>query len=365
MGGVNMEATRTVLLLYADELILKYLKDKISNMGDYTVFGTNTAALGLEAMRNKAFDIIVAQSRMWDLDDGTLIEELKNVDPDCVIIMLIKEVDAEISRQMFRRGVYDFISEPLDLEKLFLLIKKGIELHVFKVSQRKLVQSLQEQNTALHRQNVLLTKRVEESSKNLSRLYENLRSTYVRAVRALAQAIDAKDHYTHRHSENVVKYAVVIAEEMKLPLGQIEILREACELHDLGKIGIEDRILSKQSGFTSEEWVMMKRHPIIGAQILEPLTFLKNGVADLVRQHHEHYDGLGYPEGRRGEEILLGARIIHLADAYESMRSARSYRKMPLSKEEAVTEIKTKSGKQFDPNVVRAFLKIVNNIDSP
>lgn len=360
-----MEAARNVLLLYADELVLKYLKEKITHMGDYGVMGVNTAALGLEAMRNKALDIVVAQSKMWDLDDTTLIEELKSVDPDCVVIMLIKEVDAEISRQMFRLGVYDFISEPLDLEKLFLLIKKGIELHSFKVSQRKLVQSLHEQNTALQRQNALLTKRVEESTKNLSRLYENLRSTYIRAVRALAQAIDAKDHYTHSHSENVVKYAVAIAEEMKLPLGQVETLREACELHDLGKIGIEDRILSKQSGFTPEEWVMMKRHPIIGAQILEPLTFLKNGVADLVRQHHEHFDGLGYPEGRKGEDILLGARIIHLADAYESMRSARSYRKTPLSKEGAVAEIKSKSGQQFDPNVVRAFLKIVNNIDTP
>jgi putative two-component system response regulator len=359
-----MEAKRSVLLFYADELVARYLKDKISHSGDYAVTGVNTAALGLEAMRNRTFDIVVAQSKMWDLDDATLIEELKNVDPDCVIIMLIKEVDAEISRQMFRLGVYDFISEPLDLEKLSLLIKKGIELHVFKVSQRKLAQSLHEQNTALQKQNALLTKRVEESTKNLSRLYENLRSTYIRAIRALAQAIDAKDHYTHSHSENVVKYAVAIAEEMRLPLGQIEILREACELHDLGKIGIEDRILSKQSGFTPEEWVMMKRHPLIGAQILEPLTFLKNGVADLVRQHHEHFDGLGYPEGRKGEEILLGARIIHLADAYESMRSARSYRKIPLSKEEAVAEIKAKSGKQFDPDVVRAFLKISDKIDS-
>lgn len=358
-----MEAGRNILLLYADELILKYLKDKISHTGDYTVFATNTAALGLEVMRNKGFDIIVAQSKMWDLDDNTLIEELKSADSDCVVIMLIKEVDAEISKHMFRMGVYDFISEPLDLDKLLLLIKKGIELHIFKVAQRKLAQSLQEQNIALQKQNALLTKRVEESTKNLSRLYENLRSTYIRAVRALAQAIDAKDHYTHRHSENVVKYAVAIAEEMKLPLGQLEILREACELHDLGKIGIEDRILTKQSGFTPEEWVMMKRHPIIGAQILEPLTFLKNGVADLVRQHHEHYDGLGYPEGRKGEEILLGARVIHLADAYESMRSARSYRKVPLSKEEAVAEIKSKSGQQFDPNVVKAFLRVVNNID--
>ena len=97
------------------------------------------------------------------------------------------------------------------------------------------------------------------------------------------------------------------------------------------------------------------------AQILEPLTFL-NDVTALVRQHHEHYDGSGYTEGRKGEDILLGARIIHLADAYESMRSARSYRKVPLSRAEAVEEIKIHSGTQFDPKVVKAFLNIVDNL---
>jgi putative nucleotidyltransferase with HDIG domain len=183
----------------------------------------------------------------------------------------------------------------------------------------------------------------------------------MRTIKALAQAIEARDHYTHSHSENVAKIAMAIATEMSLPAVEIETIKEACELHDLGKIGIEDAILLKPTSLTSQEWDQIKKHPITGAQILEPLTFL-NDVIELVRQHHEHYDGSGYPEGRRGEDILLGARIIHLADAYEAMRSSRSYRKMPLSREDAIIEIKKHSGTQFDPRVVESFMRIVDKL---
>jgi putative nucleotidyltransferase with HDIG domain len=220
---------------------------------------------------------------------------------------------------------------------------------------------LKEHNISLEKQNTLLANRIEESAKNLTRLYEDLRATYLRTIKVLAQAIDARDHYTHSHSENVAKYAVAIAQELGLSAKEIENIREACELHDLGKIAIQDNILGKEGTLTDEEWEKIKRHPANGASILEPLTFLKD-VIELIRQHHEHYDGLGYPQGIKGEEIFLGARIIHLADAYESMRSVRSYRKTPFSKQEAILEIKENSGTQFDPRVVGAFLRIVDKL---
>lgn len=350
-----------ILLINDDAAMVRYFREKLIIDGGYAVSFESSPRAALTTFQQNSFDIVIAKYNSQHTDDLELMKSLKKIDPDCIIIALIEESDPQAPREISRLGIYDFIGKPVNLEKLFFLIKKGVELHSLMVAQRKLTQSLQEHGLSLQKQNTLLAKRIEESTKNLSRLYEDLRSTYMRTVKVLAQAIDARDHYTHSHSENVAKYAVAIAEEMKLSTHDIELIREACELHDLGKIGVEDIILSKPSSLNSQEWEQIRRHPAIGAQILEPLTFL-NGVIDLVRQHHERYDGAGYPEGRSGDDILLGARIIHLADAYEAMRSARSYRKVPLSKEEAVAEIKKNNGTQFDPKVVEAFLKVVDKL---
>jgi len=327
--------------------------------GGYSVSSESAARLGLEAYKQNSFDVVIVK---FDMPESLwIIKELKKIDPDCIIIAYLEEENPYILKETSGLGIYDFIAKPVNLERLFFLIKKGTELRLIMAGHRKLVQSLQEHNVALQKQNTLLAKRIEESTKNLTRLYEDLRSTYMRTIKVLAQAIDARDHYTHSHSENVAKYAVAVAEELGFSAKEIETLRDACELHDLGKIGVEDSILSKAEELTPREWEQIKLHPLTGAQILEPLTFL-GSVIDLVKQHHERYDGLGYPNGLRGEDTLLGARIIHLADAYESMSSARSYRKTPLSKEDAIAEIKRNSGTQFDPKVVEAFLKIVDKL---
>lgn len=350
-----------ILLINDDEAMSRYLRERlVIDRGCSVSFESNRGA-ALKDFEQNSFDIVIVKFDSKYSDNSELVRSFKKIDPDCIIIAYLEKEDPEALREISRLGIYDTIAKPINLEKLFFLIKKGVELHSLMLAHRKLIQSFQEHNTSLQKQNTLLAKRYEESAKNLMRTYEDLRSTYMRTIKVLAQAIDARDHYTHSHSENVAKFAVYIAEEMKLSTSDIELIRQACELHDLGKIGVEDIILSKPSDLTVHEWEQIKRHPLTGAQILEPLTFL-NGVIDLVRQHHERYDGSGYPEGRRGEDILLGARIIHLADAFEAMRSARSYRKVPLSKEEAILEIKKNSGTQFDPKVVEAFLKVVDKL---
>ncbi len=350
-----------ILLINDDEPISRYLGDRLINDAGYSVVFEYTCDGGLAALRQSSFDIVIGKFGMPDLDGVSMVKNIKKTDPDIVIIAFLDEEDPVILKEIAILGIYDFITKPVNIDKLLLLIRKGIELRLAITAQRKLSQSFSEQNAALQKQNILLAKRIEESTKNLTGLYEDLRSTYMRTIKALAQAIDARDHYTHSHSENVARYAVAIAEELGLSAKEVETIREACELHDLGKIGIEDSILSKPSSLTPEEWEQIKKHPITGAQILEPLTFL-NDVIDLVRQHHEHYDGTGYPEGRHGEDILLGARIIHIADAYESMRSARSYRKVPLTKEEAVEEVNKHNGTQFDPKLVEVFLRVVDKL---
>lgn len=171
-----------------------------------------------------------------------------------------------------------------------------------------------------------------------ARLYDRVNKTYMNSMRALALAIDEKDHYTRTHSENVTAYAVAIAREMNLSGNEVEEIGQASQLHDLGKIGVHDYILNKPGKLTEEEWEEIKLHSLKGAEILEPLDFLK-GVIELVKQHHERYDGKGYPNGQSGKNIRLGARIMAVADAYDAMISERPYRKA-LSKDEAINELK-------------------------
>jgi len=188
-------------------------------------------------------------------------------------------------------------------------------------------------------------------------LYAKMRKVYLDTIRALAAAIDAKDPYTKGHSERVSKNAVALAQEMNLPDQEIENIEYSALLHDVGKIGIEDSILGKKDKLTDQEFKKIKEHSVMGANIIEPVDFLKNSYK-AVYHHHEKYNGSGYPDGIKGEEIPLSARIIAVADAYDAMGSDRPYRKK-LSKDVIIKELKEQSGKQFDPEVVKVFLSII------
>src|SRR3989338_2510960 len=194
-----------------------------------------------------------------------------------------------------------------------------------------------------------------------AQLYASLEDTYLRTVMALASAIDAKDHYTKTHSEHVTKFATAMAREMGLCEKEIKEIEQACQLHDLGKIGIQDSILTKPGQLTAEEWDEMKLHSLKSVEILKPLSFL-GGVIKLVEQHHERYDGKGYPFGIKGENIKVGARIIAVADSFDAMTTDRTYRRA-FTDEEAIKELKNCSGTQFDPKVVEAFLKVLEKTD--
>jgi len=192
-----------------------------------------------------------------------------------------------------------------------------------------------------------------------ARLYKSLSDLYMRTIMTLAATIDARDHYTRRHSVMVAKYSVAIAEAMKLPPERVEIIRQAANLHDIGKIGVHDFILLKPGKLTDEEWEEIKLHSVKGAEILEPLVVFLNGVIDMVKQHHERYDGKGYPGQYRDGEIDIGARIMAVADSFDAMLSERPYRKA-YSKKKAVEELRENSGTQFDPKIVEAFLEVLS-----
>lgn len=188
-----------------------------------------------------------------------------------------------------------------------------------------------------------------------ARLYENIQKVYLATVEVLATAIDAKDPYTHGHSRRVTQYSVAIAEELGFDKKSMDDVRYAGLLHDVGKIGIEDRIIRKPERLTDDEYAEIKKHPKIGAEILKPVDFLADKIPGVLH-HHEYFDGRGYPAHLVGEDIPLIGRIICVADAFDAMTSNRPYRK-GLSVSVAVNELKKFSGKQFDPVCVDAFLK--------
>jgi len=189
-------------------------------------------------------------------------------------------------------------------------------------------------------------------------LYTRMRKVYLDTIRALAAAIDAKDPYTKGHSERVAKTSVALAQELNLSGRDIENIEYTALLHDIGKIGIADNILGKNSSLTDEEFDKIKEHTIMGAKIIEPVDFLKNSY-EAIYHHHERYNGAGYPDGLKGEDIPLSARIIAVADAYDAMGSDRPYRKK-LSKDKILNELKDQSGKQFDPEIVKALLSVLD-----
>jgi putative nucleotidyltransferase with HDIG domain len=200
-------------------------------------------------------------------------------------------------------------------------------------------------------------KRLRHKLEGQDKEVKELHHVYMHTIKAFASAIDLKDHYTYDHSINVVKYAVAIAHQVKLMNHEIQDIKHACQLHDLGKIGVPDYILAKHGKLNKEEWEKVKIHTLKGAEILSPLKFL-DGIIKLIVCHHERYDGKGYPKGLKCEKIPLGARIMLVADAFDAMTSDRPYRKK-LSIEEAIEELKRNSGTQFDPGVVKAFLEVL------
>lgn len=187
------------------------------------------------------------------------------------------------------------------------------------------------------------------------RLHQELKNAFVNSVRAFVSAIDAKDPYTHGHSERVTDYAVKMARVLNWPEEQIDALQMAAILHDVGKIGVSEQILSKPSRLTAEEFIQIQRHPEIGARIIGEIPQLDHALSGILC-HHERYDGRGYPNRLGSEDIPIFGRLIAVADAYDAMTSDRPYRK-GLNVDDSLQEIVANSGKQFDPLMVSAFME--------
>jgi HD-GYP domain-containing protein (c-di-GMP phosphodiesterase class II) len=193
-------------------------------------------------------------------------------------------------------------------------------------------------------------------SRELQAALDHTRETYVATMTSLAQVVEAKDATTRGHLERTHHLGLTLAERVDPALAALPEVGYGFFLHDIGKVGIPERVLCKAGPLSDPEWEVMRAHPAIGAQIVEPISFLA-GAVEIVRCHHERWDGRGYPGGLAGEEIPLAARIFSVADSFDAMTSDRPYRRA-MSLEAALAEVRAGAGTQFDPRVVAAFLEL-------
>lgn len=205
---------------------------------------------------------------------------------------------------------------------------------------------------------------ISELASSFNQMAENLRESRKRilsyfydVVQSLVRIIEARDHYTRGHSEVVAEYAEKIALKMGFPKEKVEFLKEIALLHDIGKLGIQESILNKKEKLTDQEWEIIRKHPVIGEDILRPIVLSAEMLA-MIRGHHERYDGNGYPDKLSGDNINIFAAILSVADAYDAMTSQRAYRPA-LTKQESIAELKNNKGTQFNPQVVDIFLQIL------
>jgi len=354
-----MRYEHTVLFVDDEVNILKALQ-RLLRSENMNVLCASRAADALDLLDKHPTQVVVTDQRMPEMSGVDFLAHVRERQPDIVRMMLTGYTEMKVAVDAINRGeIYRLITKPWNDDELRATLRQAFDHADLKAEIKRLNQVKREQNFKLQDMNRNLEAKVRERTKQLAEKHQQLRTAYVQTIRALSEAVDAKDAYTRGHSERVGVYASKIAREMNFPKEVIERVYIAGLLHDVGKIGVRDAVITKPERLTPAEYEEIKAHPEIGYRILEPVEFLRD-VAPCVRHHHEWYDGSnrGYPDRLMGEQIPLPSRIILVADTVEAMTSDRPYRKA-LSLEAVVSEIEKYTGSQFDPIVTDAFLRLL------
>jgi response regulator RpfG family c-di-GMP phosphodiesterase len=333
---------RRVRVLIADDET--EIRDVLSDLlgVNYECTTVSSAEEALAALRRREFDLIVSDIMMGGMSGIEMIPHVSPLAPDALVIMISGVQTIESAIDALRAGAFDYIMKPFDIQHVEAVVTRAVEHHSLRVTKRRYETYLQQ----------MVTRRTAELDDALSSLEYAYRTT----LKALTAALETRDLETHGHSERVVNYSLRLGCEMGLEQEQLRSLEFGSLLHDIGKIGVPDAILRKPARLTPDEWVKMREHPLHGQKILRGIGFLE-GAARVVAQHHEKWDGSGYPHGLSGEEIDLNARIFAVADAFDAITSDRVYRR-GRSYAEAAAELDAFAGTQFDPEVVAAFHRV-------
>ncbi|HEY6046765.1 MAG TPA: HD domain-containing phosphohydrolase [Pyrinomonadaceae bacterium] len=333
--------TQPRLLIVDDELeVRRVLHDLLSD--SYFCGQASSAEDALRQLGDSSFQLVISDITMSGMSGLEMIPHVKAISPDTVIVMISGMQTIESAINALRLGAFDYLMKPFDLRQAEAAIARAYEHHELIVAKRRYENHLEE----------LVDQRTLELDKALGSLENAYRST----LHALTAALETRDAETHGHSERVVTFSLRLGREYGLNAREMKALEFGSLLHDIGKIGVPDAILRKPAKLTDEEWIRMREHPLHGQQILRGIKFLE-GAARVVAQHHEKWDGSGYPIGLKGEEIDICARIFSVADAFDAITSDRVYRQgRPY--EAAAQELDEWANRQFDPKVVEAFHRV-------
>ena len=329
------------ILIVDDEVeITEILADLLSE--DYDCLRAGSAEQALARLHENEFQLVISDITMPGMSGLEMIPHVKALSPDTVVVMISGMQTVESAIGALRLGAFDYLMKPFDLRQVEAVVKRALEHHELVVAKQRYENHLEEL--------------VEQRTAELDRALNSLEGAYRSTLKALTAALETRDSETHGHSERVVTYSLRLGREYGLNNDQMKSLEFGSLLHDIGKIGVPDSILRKPAKLTEEEWVRMREHPVHGQQILRGIEFLQ-GAARVVAQHHEQWDGSGYPLGLRGEDIDICARIFAVADAFDAITSDRVYRR-GKSYEAAAQELDDWAGRQFDPKVVEAFHRV-------
>ncbi|OLE54909.1 MAG: hypothetical protein AUG51_06125 [Acidobacteria bacterium 13_1_20CM_3_53_8] len=338
---MNRLDERAQILIIDDDAEIRGLLCEILNP-EHDCAQAASAEAAIEILRVKKFDLILSDIFMSGMNGLDLIPRVVELSPDTVIITISGEQTIDNAIQAMRVGAFDFITKPFDVTHIEASVRRALNHHDLRVAKRLYEQRLEE----------LVAQRTAELDRALISLEESYRGT----LKALVAALGTRDSETHGHSDRVVRFSLRLGRELGLAPEEMRSLEFGALLHDVGKIGVPDAILRKPSGLTDEEWKLMRQHPRYGEEILRGIDFLK-GAAHVVGQHHERWDGTGYPRRLSGEGIDIKARIFSVADAFDAMISDRVYR-MGTAYENVRTELERCAGQQFDHKVVEAFCRV-------
>jgi putative nucleotidyltransferase with HDIG domain len=329
------------ILIVDDEVeITEILADLLSD--GFDCLKAASAEEALSRLGQGEFDLVISDITMPGMSGLEMIPHVKELSPDTVVVMISGMQTVESAIGALRLGAFDYLMKPFDLRQVEAVVKRALEYHELVVAKQRYENHLEEL--------------VEQRTAELDRALNSLEGAYRSTLQALTAALETRDSETHGHSERVVSYSLRLGREYGLSSEDMKSLEFGSLLHDIGKIGVPDSILRKPAKLTEEEWVRMREHPLHGQQILRGIEFLQ-GAARVVAQHHERWDGTGYPFRLRAEEIDICARIFAVADAFDAITSDRVYRRgKPY--EAAAKELDDWAGRQFDPKVVEAFHRV-------